>query len=247
MRFHKGLALLLWSSAATAQHGFELSARYWFPDMAGTVRVARGGIGTDLDARTDLGIDNTNFPQGNVTWYHGRSSLGFAYTPIEYSGDDVLSRTVVFNGRTYSASTRVLSDIRARHLQLGWSYQFVNLAAGRFRLGPPVEANGFLLHGRLDAPNFSITESEDLSVGLPTFGAALDIHPHRMLGVYGKVSGFKAGSYGYFVSSDSGIKLRWRLLLLTAGYRTFNLHVEASNDFAHLRLRGPFVGAGFAF
>jgi hypothetical protein len=58
----------------------------------------------------------------------------------------------------------------------------------------------------------------------------------------------QAGDYGYFVGSDSGVKVRmWKYLVLTAGYRTFNLHVENSRDFARLRLRGPFLGAGFHF
>jgi hypothetical protein len=39
----------------------------------------------------------------------------------------------------------------------------------------------------------------------------------------------------------------WRHVLLTAGYRTFNLHVENSPDFARLHIGGPFVGAGFRF
>ena len=57
-----------------------------------------------------------------------------------------------------------------------------------------------------------------------------------------------AGSYGYFVNSDSGVKVRvWKQLMLTAGYRTFNLHVATSQDFANFRLRGPFVGGGLRF
>src|SRR5690242_5936532 len=96
--------LVLWPAAAAhAQNGFEAAARYWFPNMASTLRVARGGIGTDLDARRDLGMGDTNFPEGEVTWVRGRSRLSFDYTPIEYSGDAVLARTVVFNGRTYTA------------------------------------------------------------------------------------------------------------------------------------------------
>jgi hypothetical protein len=62
------------------------------------------------------------------------------------------------------------------------------------------------------------------------------------------VSGMKAGSYGYFVESDAGVKVYpWRHLVVTAGYRTFNLHVESTPDFARMRMRGAFVGAGVRF
>ena len=36
-------------------------------------------------------------------------------------------------------------------------------------------------------------------------------------------------------------------LLLTAEYRTFSLGASRAPDFVHLRLGGPFVGAGFSW
>ena len=242
--------LLTFPGLLAAQNSFELTGRYWIPQMGSRIRVVVSGFGTDIDARGDLGMPDTNFPIGGFTWQHGRSRLRFDYTPIEYSGDQAVNRTLVFRGRTYTGGTRVVSDIQAQHLQLSWSYQFVNVHEGAFRLGPIVEANGFLLHGSLAAPELgtAFQQTEDLNAGLPTVGLALDIQPHRRVDIYGQVSGMQAGSYGYFVESDSGVKVRpWKRVLLTAGYRTFNLHVESSNDFAHLRLRGPFVGAGLRF
>jgi hypothetical protein len=77
---------------------------------------------------------------------------------------------------------------------------------------------------------------------------ALDIQPWRWIDIYGQAAGMDLGSYGYFIGSDAGVKVTaWRHLLLTAGYRTFNLHVENSPDFARLHIGGPFVGAGFRF
>ncbi len=137
-----------------------------------------------------------------------------------------------------------------QHLQLSWAFQFIRVKDGKFRLGPMVEADGFLLHGKLAAPNLTtpITETEDLWAGLPTVGLAMDINPVRTIDIFGEASGMRAGSYGYFVSSDAGVRVRaLRHLLLTAGYRTFSLHVESSPDFAHMRLHGPFIGAGFSF
>jgi hypothetical protein len=76
----------------------------------------------------------------------------------------------------------------------------------------------------------------------------MNITPHRAVDIYGQVGGLKAGDYGHFVSSEVGVKVTaFRHLLLSAGYRTFNLHIESEPDFARLRLRGPFVGAGLRF
>jgi len=121
---------------------------------------------------------------------------------------------------------------------------------GLVRLGSLVEADGFLMHGRLSAPDLTtpITESEDVSAGLPAVGLALDIEPHPRLNLYGQLAGMKAGDYGDFVGSDAGAKVRvWKILFVTAGYRTFNLHIQNAPDFASFRLHGPFVGAGLRF
>jgi hypothetical protein len=135
-----------------------------------------------------------------------------------------------------------------QHLQLSWAYQFVNAHDGRFRLGPMIEADGFLMRGSLAAPSFGVQQTEELSAGLPSVGLAMDIRIHRGIDFYSQAAGMQAGSYGYFIGSDSGVRARvWKHALVTAGYRTFNFHIENSPDFARLRLRGPCVGAGFRF
>jgi hypothetical protein len=133
-------------------------------------------------------------------------------------------------------------------LHLAWAFQFIRFHHGLVRLGPMVGVDGFLMHGTLAAPDFHIAESEELSVGLPVAGLALNIQPRRWLDIYGQAAGMDVSGYGYFIGSDAGVKvLPWRHLLVTAGYRTFNLHVENSPDFARLQIHGPFVGAGFRF
>src|SRR5262249_39792318 len=142
------------------------------------------------------------------------------------------NRTILFRGQQYTIGTRVISDLEVRQLELNWAFQFVRTHDGTLRFGPLIGADGFLLHGSLAAPNFNISQSEDVSVGLPVAGLALDIQPHRRIDIYGRVSGMEVGGYGYFVGGDAGVKVTpWRHLLLTAGYRTFNLHVDSAPDF----------------
>jgi hypothetical protein len=238
-----GFAVLL-----PAQTAFEFTGRYWIPQMSARLRVERNGFGTDIDAKQDLGISDTNFPEGQFTLETRHMRVQFTYTPIDLSGDRTVTRTIVFNGRTYALGTRVVSDLEVQHLQLSWAWQFINLRDGIFKIGPMVEADGFLTHGRLRAPDLSFDERENVSAGLPTVGIALDINPHRRVNIYGQVAGMKADDYAYFIGSDAGVKVRpVRFLVLAAGYRTFNLHLTTAPDFARLNLRGPFVGAGIRF
>ena len=244
----RSLLLATFPLILSAQQSVDFIGRYWITEMSARIRVEVGGFGTDIDARRDLGLPNANFPQGDFTWRKGRIFLTFSYTPIDYSADQNVSRTIVFRGQTYTIGTRVISDLGVQHLHLAWSYQFLRFHKDVVRLGPLVGADGFLLHGALAAPAFNVSEREKLSVGLPVAGLALNIQPRRWIDIYGQVAGMDVGGYGQFIGSDAGIKVAlWRHLLLTAGYRTFNLHVDHAPDFAQLHIHGPFVGAGFRF
>lgn len=238
------LALLL-IGCLKAQTSIAVEGQYWFTQLHATIRVEKNGIGTDIDAKKDLGFGDSNFPAGRVSVSWGHNTLRFEYTPIDFSGDQTVSRTLIFNGNTYTVGTRVISGLEIQDLQLGWSYGF-RLGGGRVRLGPLVEVHGFLLSGHLRAPEFNIDSREDLDVGLPTVGPTLTISPHPKFDIYGEATGMWAGDYGNFVRSEAGVRVRpVRHIQFTAGYRTFNLKVTHSADFANPHLRGPFVGAGF--
>jgi hypothetical protein len=249
VRFTFALVALC-AATLSAQPTFDFEGRYWMPRMTPRIRVDAAGFGTDIDAQRDLGMANTNFPEGQFTYHSaGHHRLRFTFTPIDFAGDNFVSRTIVFRGTQYTFGTRVVSELQVQHLQLSWAYQF-SAADGRVKIGPMVEADGFLISGRLQAPDIGtpVDQKESLSAGILAAGLALDIRPHRRIDICGEAAGMKAGSYGYFVGSDAGVHVRpWRGLLFSVGYRTFNLHVTNTPDFARLNMRGPFVGAGWRF
>src|SRR5215467_2594671 len=115
---------LMFASSLRGQVSAEFEGRYWFSQLNSKIRVERNGFGTDIDTKKDLGFSDSNFPSGRVAIQRGRSRLTFQYTPIDFSSDQIVSRTLVFNGRTYMFGTRVVSGMEVRHLQLGWTYQF---------------------------------------------------------------------------------------------------------------------------
>ena len=142
------------------------------------------------------------------------------------------------------------TDFQIQHLQLGWAYQFINVHNGAFKLGTLLQGNGFLMKGRLRAPNLTpaIDDQESVSVGLPTVGLAMDINPHSKVNLFADVSGIKLGKYGYFVNSDVGVKIRpVKNGFFTAGYRNFNLNAKNDPDFVRVELRGFFIGGGAHF
>ncbi len=52
------------------------------------------------------------------------------------------------------------------------------------------------MKSRLRGPNLNppVDERENVSVGLPTLGLAMDINPHRMVNIFGELSGFSWAS-----------------------------------------------------
>src|SRR5689334_13276072 len=118
------ILLVISAGTLSAQAGMELEGRYWFSQVNTRIRVERNGFGTDIDAKNDLGFSDSNFPVGHAAVYWGHNRLSFDYTPIDFSGDRTVSRTLLLNGRTYTFGTRVVSGLELRHLQLGWSYRF---------------------------------------------------------------------------------------------------------------------------
>src|SRR3954470_16687405 len=94
-----------------AQNSLEFTGRYWFTQMGSRIRVEVNGLGSDIDARNDLGMPDTNFPAGGVEWRRGRSLVRFEYTPIDLAGDRTVTRTIVFQGRPFTVGTRVVSEL----------------------------------------------------------------------------------------------------------------------------------------
>ena len=230
---------------------FEFEGRYWITDLTASIKNTEFGVGTRVDFTSDLGLDDENLPELRFTWYTGpKSRLRLAYTQVEYSGDENLDRTIEFGGETFTTGTRVETDLDVKYLRLGWAWQFIDLAKGRVRLGPLLEAKGFWVDTSLEAPDLvpSIEESVEAVGGLPTVGAILDINPHRAVDVFAEVSGMYAGKYGYALDGEVGVKIiPIKNLSILGGWRIIDFKIEDDPDFVKLELTGPFIGATWRF
>lgn len=253
-KFSLALIILIFTpTLALAQRGviLEFEGRYWIPDLRGKVKAAETFIDTEVDLKRDLDIKDENFPEGRLTWYTGpKSKIRLAYTQAGFEGDEILNRTVEFNGQTYTVGTRVETDVKVRYLRLGWAWQFIDIGKGTVKLGTLLEGKGFSGKISLEAPDLSspVKESEKFLFGLPTIGVALDINPHKILNIFGEVSGLTAGRYGYVYDAEAGIKLiPIRFLSIIAGYRIFEIKAEHNSSYAKLRFYGPFAAATLRF
>jgi hypothetical protein len=229
----------------------EFEGRFWFTDLEGRVKVTEFDIGTDINLKKDLDIKDEGYPEVRLTWYTGKKSkIRFAYTQADYEGDANLQRTILFNGTTYNAGTRVVTDLDIKYFRVGWAWQFINIDNGLFKLGTLIEGKGFWAKTRLEAPDLvpALIEKVRFAFALPTIGAALDINPHKMLNIFAEGSGLPAGKYGHMYDAEAGIKLiPIKILSIIGGYRLLEFKVKEDRDFAKARLHGPFVGVTVRF
>lgn len=242
--------MLLATPPAIAQI-VELEGRYWFADLEGSAQVKSGSVpGTRVDLEKDLGIDDENLPEARLTFWTGPNSrIRLAYLYGNFEGDTILGRTIEFNGTTFTASTRVETEIELHYGRLGWAYMFP-VVPGIFKVGPLLEVKGVFIDASLKTVGSGTTvrESAQLPIAFPTVGVMLNLTPHRMLEIFGEASGIPLGDLGYVVDAEAGLRfVPFGLLTLSAGYRIFDVRVGDDDDFGKLKLAGPFVSVSLRF
>jgi len=240
----------------------EFEGRYWMPDFTAKARVTEANIvGSDLNFTSELGIKDEDFPEGRFIWHTGpNSKIRAYYTQAQFTGDQIVSRTITFDGKTYTAGTQVKSKLDLQYFGLGWLWEFIDVLDGKFKLGSILEAKGVAGKASLDAPTLAITESTDFIAGLPTAGLTVTISPFKDqkpyasgnifsdLSVYAEASGMSAGKYGYFIDAEAGVRwVPFKYVSISGGYRNVSLKAEDKPDYAKMELKGPFAAASIRF
>jgi hypothetical protein len=241
--------VLISAAAVFAEPLVEFEGRYWITNFNSKLRVSDSGLGTEINLKSDLGMKSENFPEGRFTWFTGKNSrIRIAYTQESFSGDNMLDRTIEFSGKTYPANSTVISNLDIKYGRVGWIWQFINIA-DIVKFGTEVDVKLFDAKAKLSAPNMDINESKAFFFGLPTLGLALDVTPPVVpIDAFAEATGMAAGKYGYCYDVEAGVKfVPIKFVNIEGGYRIFYMKAENDQDFAKLRLTGPFVGATIRF
>src|SRR3954468_1931537 len=171
------------SDRATGEnYHVEIGGFLWFPTPEIDITSeALGIIGSKIDFVSDLGIENSTFRQLNVVLRAAtKHKFRFEYTPITYTAQANLKRTIIFNGIAYPISLPVSTELKWRAYRFGYEYDFVyrdrgfaglvleakytdieatlrNVVDTEFvHARAPIPAVGFIGRGYV-APNISIT------------------------------------------------------------------------------------------
>ncbi len=245
------LVLLTALPGVAAAQFIELEGRVWVPEISARAKIEGGSsAGTTIDFDRDLGIDTEPLPELRLSIFTGPNSrLRLAYTHARWEGNSAIGQAVQFNGTTYPAGARIVSDLDLHYARLGWIWQ-PWLIPGVLRLGPILEAKAFVAEMTLKAPALvpRLQETEKVSVVIPTVGLAVDFRLFPVVDLFAEASGLTVGHPGHVVDAEAGARLSlFRFLAITGGYRFFEVRGEDNRSFARLRLSGPFLGASIRF
>jgi hypothetical protein len=241
--------LVLMTPAPALAQIVDVEGRIWFADLDASTRVESGSIpGTRIDLGQDLDVGDENLPEIRLTFSTSpNSKLRLAYLQGRFDGDTTLGQSIQFSGTAFAANTRVETDLDFYYGRAGWTWQFP-VVPGVFKIGPLVELKGLLIDATVRSRDTGLRESGLLPMAFPTIGAMLSVTPIAALDIFAEVSGMTFGSLGHVVDAEAGLRfIPIRFLTLSAGYRVFDVRIEHDDDFAKLKLTGPFIGASFRF
>ncbi len=220
----------------------DLEGRYWFTDMDASLRISEGSvIGTDIDVVDDLGVDDKkNFWEGRITLELGNHKIRYGFTSFSWDGKKTITKSIVFAGKTYTASTSVESSLDIVYHRVGYEYDFIDTLDNR--IGVILEVKYFDIDSALKASALGYDESESLGVPLPAVGVTVQVGLPFLLTVGGEITGITVGSQGYLVDGEAGVNFKpIPLLTITGGYRYLTLHVENEDDEGDFTLSGPYI------
>jgi len=230
----------------------EADATWWPTSGDIKVQAAGGGaltglLGTNIDAKRDLGFTDQRFPILNLQLRPARSHhFRFQYIPIQYTGSFTLQRDLVFNGIRFPTNIPVNSTFDWKSYRFGYQYDFIvrNRGFGGFIM----EAKYTDVQVQLSSP--VALERDRVRGPIPAIGGIARVYVVPNISVTGEVTGFTIpdsveGRYhAHYVDVDVYGTINFTDNVgVKAGYRSLDFGYAIKDDTGAFVLKGIYFGA----
>jgi hypothetical protein len=237
----------LTDAAMGEQYHVELSGTLWNPAFFGTVSSEQfGRIGTDLDFETDLGFEQTRFKDVRIVLRPARKHrFRLQYTPIVYTADTVLNRTVVFNNIEFPAALPVSTEFDWKVWRLGYEYDVFYRSRGFVGVFAEARYTQFVA----SLAGLGRSEFTSAKAPLPALGVAARGYVTRNVALNFEMSGFKLPDVdpeyqaNYYDWNISGTANLTNNLGIEVGWRKMTTFLEIERDQGDFAFKGMWFGA----
>ena len=220
------------------------------PDIAITSE-SLGIIGSRIDFVEDLGIESKTFRQLRVTLRPARKhKFRFEYTPIGWSEETRLDRTIIFNGQRFDVSLPLLAELQWNAMRFGYEWDFIYRDRGF--VGLVLEAKYTDVEAALEN---SLIGREFVSARapIPAIGAIGRGYVAPNISITGEFTWFKlpdidedyAGSY-YDFDLYGTINFN-NYVGAQVGYRSLTVFYRVDEDEGDMKLKGFYFGGVVRF
>ena len=227
----------------------EAAAGFWLPTADVSVSSqSLGIIGSTIDFKKDLGLQDQRFPELHIELRPARShKFRFQYIPITYDQSSTLTRDIVFNGQRYRLGLPVSSTLDWKAYRAGYEYDFVTVDRGYA---------GFILDFKytdvtVNLASPLVTEFARARAPIPAIGGVGRVYVVPNISITAEVTGLPEGIVKKLSKDDSGHYIDvdvYGTLNVTnyigvqVGYRSIDVGYVVKTDSGSFMLRGVFVG-----
>lgn len=182
MKWTAAAFLLLSATPAMAQdEHIGIRVREWFARMGGTIEADDGsGTSERIDLGDDLGLADRNLTTELQAYLRipvvGRIYVG--WYRVHDTGDETLTRTIDFQGFTFTSSTNVRSEVTLDVGYLTYEFAFPTIPIGDvvgIELGLQISGRVFRGDGSIEESSGGQSGQKDGVFGLPTIGGHVTV------------------------------------------------------------------------
>lgn len=242
-------AFILISAVAQANETVSLKIGYQVFSPSGDLALKEGGIGTKVDLENDLALDDSNNITAELGVNLGNFKLSVGYLPIAFEGDNIISRSIIFDGEIYTVGSRVVSSVDVDIIDVGLTWFFINIddTPTRFQLGVELAAKVTDADVSLTESTFNESASASETLPIPTLGLRGRVAFSDFVGVVGRV-GYIGYSDNRFLDADIQLEISpIPLVGVYAGYRVLDIEFDESDLFLDAEFSGFYGGAFIRF
>ena len=236
-------SLLMSSSVFADALGLRISAGMWSYDTQGVVRDS-ANVSDNFDINSELGLKDDDSFQGFLYFEHPvpiLPNIRVGITDLNLSGTGTYAGGKDWNGTTLPAGT-LTSSVDLSHTEIGLYYEIWDTGFD-FDLG----INAKLFDGTVTLTSSGTTATSTFDETIPMGYVHVGIPLVAGFSIAGDLSYI---SYDGDKFQDYLLRLRYDtdfMLGVELGYRSFTIDYADGNEFADVKIDGPYVNATLSF